>query len=309
MSASDPDINVNKILDADYKIVLRDLRQEYQVRAKDGEGKEAFVAIESFSLDVRAGEFVSIVGPSGCGKSTLLDILAGLAKASSGSVRIDGKEVSGPALDRGIVMQGYALFPWRTVRKNVEFGLEMKGIGAAERKEISTRYIDLVSLVGFEDRYPHELSGGMKQRVAIARALAYDPEVLLMDEPFAAVDAQTREVLQDELMRIWEKTGKTIIFVTHSIDEAILLADRVVVMSPNPGRVRAIVGIELPRPRTNQEMRSNADFAAVRQIVWENLQEGEGAGAPEEEPYAGLRLKPGFSGNLAVADSRLAASS
>jgi NitT/TauT family transport system ATP-binding protein len=298
--------------DSDFKIVLRDLRQEYQVRTKDGEGKEAFVAIESFSLDVSAGEFVSIVGPSGCGKSTLLDILAGLTKAAAGQILIDGKDVTGPALDRGIVMQGYALFPWRTVRKNVEFGLEMKGTPPSERKDISTKYIELVNLTGFEDRYPHELSGGMKQRVAIARALAYDPEVLLMDEPFAAVDAQTRETLQDELMRIWEKTGKTIVFVTHSIDEAVLLADRVVVMSPNPGNIRAIVEVELPRPRSNREMRGSSEFADVRQKVWANIQE-EGAEAPapaEEEGYNVPRqLQPGFSGRLAVADARLAANS
>ncbi|MDR1081697.1 MAG: ABC transporter ATP-binding protein [Deltaproteobacteria bacterium] len=294
-------------LDEDYKIVLRDLRQEYRVRTRDGEGWEPFLAIESFSLDVKGGEFVSIVGPSGCGKSTLLDILAGLSRATSGSIAIDGKEVTGPALDRGIVMQGYALFPWRTVRKNVEFGLEMKGLPPAERLEISSRYIELVNLTGFEDRYPHELSGGMKQRVAIARALAYDPEVLLMDEPFAAVDAQTRETLQDELMRIWEKTRKTIVFVTHSIDEAILLADRVVVMSPNPGRIREVVEIELPRPRTNREMRVSRDFAAVRQTVWENLQETGGRSAPEAFPEP--RISPGFAGKLAVADARLAASS
>jgi NitT/TauT family transport system ATP-binding protein len=257
----------------DKKIVLKDLRQVYQVRSKDSESREDFVAIESFSLKVKNGEFVSIVGPSGCGKSTLLDIIAGLAKATYGSILIDGKEVKGPALDRGIVMQGYALFPWRTVRKNVEFGLEMKGVGRSERKIISQKFIELVNLEGFEDRYPHELSGGMKQRVAIARALAYDPEVLLMDEPFAAVDAQIRETLQDELMRIWEKTKKTIVFVTHSIDEAALLADRVVVMSPNPGKIKAIVEMDLPRPRTNREMRLSRDFAEIRQKIWLSLQD------------------------------------
>ncbi|MDR2459756.1 MAG: ABC transporter ATP-binding protein [Deltaproteobacteria bacterium] len=257
----------------DLKIVLKDLRQVYQVRTKDGEGKEDFVAIEDFNLNVKTGEFVSIVGPSGCGKSTLLDIIAGLTKATEGSILIEGKEVKGPALDRGIVMQGYALFPWRTVRKNVEFGLEMKGVASKERKEISQKFIELVNLVGFEERYPHELSGGMKQRVAIARALAYDPEVLLMDEPFAAVDAQIRESLQDELMRIWETTKKTIIFVTHSIDEAALLADRVVVMSPNPGRIKAIVEMALPRPRTNSNMRVSIEFAEIRQKIWLSLQD------------------------------------
>jgi NitT/TauT family transport system ATP-binding protein len=236
------------------------------------------LALENFSLNVRTGEFISIVGPSGCGKSTLLDIIAGLTRAQGGRIEIDSQEVTGPALDRGIVMQGYALFPWRTVRKNVEFGLEMKGLSAKERKEVSQKFIELVNLDGFEERYPYELSGGMKQRVAIARALAYDPEVLLMDEPFAAVDAQTRETLQDELMRIWEKTHKTIIFVTHSIDEAVILADRVVVMSANPGRIRAIIDIDLKRPRTNQEIRLSPAYAEIRQKVWQNLQ------IPNEKP-------------------------
>jgi NitT/TauT family transport system ATP-binding protein len=257
----------------DYKIALKDLKMVYQIRSKDGEGKDDYVAIESFNLNIRAGEFISIVGPSGCGKSTLLDMIAGLAKPTSGSIIIDGKVVTGPALDRGIVMQGYALFPWRTVKRNVEFGLEIKGLARSEREEISQRFIELVNLSGFENHYPHELSGGMKQRVAIARALAYDPELLLMDEPFAAVDAQIRETLQDELLRIWEKTQKTIIFVTHSIDEAALLANRVVVMSPNPGRIKAVIEVELPRPRTNEEMRLSRDFALIRQEIWESIQD------------------------------------
>ena len=185
------------------------------------------------------------MGPSGCGKSSLLDILAGLTKATTGTAFIDGKPLAGPALDRGIVFQGYALFPWRSVQQNVEFGLEVKKTPKAQRKETSSHFIDLVGLKGFEDRYPHELSGGMKQRAAIARALAYDPEVLLMDEPFAAVDAQTRETLQDELLRIWDATKKTIVFVTHSIEEAVFLADRVAVLTPNPGTVRGIIPIDL----------------------------------------------------------------
>jgi NitT/TauT family transport system ATP-binding protein len=265
-----------------WKIVLKDLRQVYHMRSNQKEGKEPFLALENFSLSVKQGEFVSIVGPSGCGKSTLLDIIAGLSKADGGSIHIDGKSVSGPALDRGIVMQGYALFPWRTVRKNVEFGLEMKGLSGPERREISQKFIELVNLSGFEDRYPYELSGGMKQRVAIARALAYDPEVLLMDEPFAAVDAQTRETLQDELLRIWEKTNKTIIFVTHSIDEAVLLADRVVVMRSNPGNIKDIINIELKRPRTNADMRTSPNYSAIRQKVWECLQ-GESPGGQDIE--------------------------
>jgi NitT/TauT family transport system ATP-binding protein len=168
-------------------------------------------------------------------------------------------------------MQGYALMPWRTVRKNVEFGLEIKKVPKENREEISTKFINLVGLNGFEDRFPYELSGGMKQRVAIARALAYDPEVLLMDEPFAAVDAQTREVLQDELLRIWEETHKTIIFVTHSIDEAVALSDRVAVMSVNPGSIKEIVNVNLPRPRRVGDIKTTADYSWIRHKLWELL--------------------------------------
>lgn len=217
------------------KISLSHLKQSYFVRDSAKRGLKEFVALEDFTLSIREGEFVSILGPSGCGKSTLLDIISGLAAPRSGEVRIDGKLVRGPALDRGFVMQGYALLPWRTVYRNIAYGLEVKGVSRRERKEICQHYIRLVGLEGFEERYPNELSGGMKQRVAIARSLAYDPEVLLMDEPFAAVDAQTRETLQDELLRIWEKTSKTIIFVTHSIEEAVLLSNRAVIMTPRPG--------------------------------------------------------------------------
>ncbi|OPY70407.1 MAG: Aliphatic sulfonates import ATP-binding protein SsuB [Syntrophorhabdaceae bacterium PtaU1.Bin034] len=253
------------------KIVIKDIGRVFHIK-KSPTGPHDFVALQNVSLEVKEGEFLALVGPSGCGKSTLLDILAGLGKPSSGSVYIDGRQVTGPALDRGVVLQGYALFPWRTTRQNVEFGLQIKKVPKAERKKISTHFINLVGLQGFEDRFPHELSGGMKQRVAIARALAYDPEVLLMDEPFAAVDAQTRETLQDELLRIWEETGKTIIFVTHSIEEAVFLADRVAVMTVNPGTVREIVPIDLPRPRQNSGIRSSPGFGWVRQKIWELLQ-------------------------------------
>jgi NitT/TauT family transport system ATP-binding protein len=258
------------------KIEIRGIHRSFPTRKRGrGEGPTEFVALKDVNLKVKKGEFVAIVGPSGCGKSTLLDILAGLAKPTSGDILIDGRKVSGPALDRGIVLQGYALFPWRTVRQNVEFGLEIKKLPKAERKEIATRFINLVGLEGFGDHFPHELSGGMKQRVAIARALAYDPEVLLMDEPFAAVDAQTRETLQDELLRIWEETGKTIVFVTHSIEEAVFLADRVAVLGTNPGVVKEVVEIDLPRPRHNSDIRSSAEFGWVRHKVWELLQNRE----------------------------------
>jgi NitT/TauT family transport system ATP-binding protein len=253
-----------------WKIVSRNVSKIFQIKKNNGRGLDQFVAVKDINLQVQKGEFVTIVGPSGCGKSTFLDILAGLSRPNSGEIYIDGKLITGPALDRGIVLQGYALFPWRTVRHNVEFGLEIKGIPKRERGDISQKYITLVGLKGFEERYPYELSGGMKQRVAIARALAYDPEVLLMDEPFAAVDAQTREVLQEELLRIWEETHKTIIFVTHSIDEAIFLADRVAVMTVNPGTIKEIVDINLPRPRNG--IRSSTEFGWIRHKVWELLQ-------------------------------------
>lgn len=256
------------------KIEIKGINRIFPTRNR-GNGPKEFVALKDVNLKVAKGEFVAIVGPSGCGKSTLLDILAGLAQPTSGAILIDGKTTSGPGLDRGIVLQGYALFPWRTVRQNVEFGLEIKKTPKAERREISARFISLVGLEGFGAHYPHELSGGMKQRVAIARALAYDPEVLLMDEPFAAVDAQTRETLQDELLRIWEETGKTIVFVTHSIEEAVFLADRVAVLDTNPGSVKDILDIDLPRPRQNSDIRSSAEFGWVRHKVWELLQNRE----------------------------------
>lgn len=257
------------------KIVLDNLSQIFYLRNKEKSKKEKFTALENFTLKINEGEFIAIVGPSGCGKSTLLDILSGLTKSATGNIIIDGKVVNGPALDRGFVMQGYALFPWRTITKNVEFGLELKKVNKKERRNISQKFIDLVGLTGFEERYHHELSGGMRQRVAIARSLAYDPAVLLMDEPFAAVDSQTRETLQDELLRIWEKTNKTIIFVTHSIEEAVLLADRVVIMSKNPGTIKEVVNIELPRPRYNSDMRISTDFNWITNKVWELLHDKE----------------------------------
>jgi NitT/TauT family transport system ATP-binding protein len=253
------------------KIVLKNLKQVYLIRNQEKKRVEEFVALEDFSLSINEGEFIAVVGPSGCGKSTLLDILAGLTKTKSGEIYIDGRIVTGPALDRGFIMQGYALFPWRTVRRNVEYGLEVKHIHKKERAAIAKQYIDLVGLNGFEDRYPNELSGGMRQRVAIARSLAYNPQVLLMDEPFAAVDAQTREILQDELLRIWEKTQKTIIFITHSIEEAVLLAGRVVVMTKRPGHIKKILDINLPRPRTAADMRSSADYGSITRRIWEIL--------------------------------------
>lgn len=274
--------SLDNIPDED-KIDVRKVGHVYRVK-RGGAKAIDFQAIKDVSLKVKQGEFISIVGPSGCGKSTLLDMLAGLAPVNSGEIFIDGKRMTGPDLDRGIILQGYALFPWRSVRQNVELGLEIKGVPKKDRGAISDKYINLVGLQGFSDRFPYELSGGMKQRVAIARILAYDPEVLLMDEPFAAVDAQTRETLQDELLHIWDKTGKTVVFVTHSIDEAVFLSDRVAVMTANPGSIKEVVNIPLPRPRQGQGIRTSAEFNRIHQQVWELLQNDA---AVSEKSYAG----------------------
>ncbi|MDR2108306.1 MAG: ABC transporter ATP-binding protein [Coriobacteriales bacterium] len=256
----------------DAEIAIRGLSLAYDVRRSKKEGgATSLLALDDINLDIRRGEFLSIVGPSGCGKSTLLYILAGLIKKTAGSAKIEGMEVVAPTLHTGIIMQAYALFPWRTVQKNVEFGLEIKKVGKQERRQIAADFLEMVGLSEFASRYPYELSGGMKQRVAIARALAYDPEVLLMDEPFAAVDEQTRGQLHEQLLSIWEKTGKTIVFVTHSIEESIFLSDRVVILTPSPGRVKETIDIDLPRPRP-AELKSSAEFAVYRKQVWQLLQ-------------------------------------
>lgn len=256
--------------DNDYKVTIKNIKKSYTVISNEEKTDEEFLALENFNLQIKKGEFITIVGPSGCGKSTFLDILAGLSKPTSGEIYIDGRLITGPDLDRGIILQGYALFPWLNVTQNIEFGLEIKGISKAKRKEISSKFINLVGLDKFKNRYPHELSGGMKQRVAIARALAYDPEVLLMDEPFAAVDAQTRESLQEELLTIWGKTNKTIVFITHSIEEAIFLADRVVVMSSNPGKIEEIIKINLRRPRNTADVINSKEFSKIWNLLHNN---------------------------------------
>nr|WP_245156566.1 ABC transporter ATP-binding protein [Clostridium aminobutyricum] len=205
--------------------------------------------LDNINLEINQGEFISILGPSGCGKSTLLNIIAGLEKASEGKVLLNGKEIKGAGPDRAVMFQESALFPWLRVIDNVEFGMKMAGINAADRKEKALKYLKMVHLTKFQQAYVHELSGGMKQRVALARALTLDSEVLLMDEPFAALDSQTKNILQLELQRIWLETRKTIIFVTHNVEEAVLLSDRVVVMAANPGKVKKEFKIELARPR------------------------------------------------------------
>lgn len=249
------------------KLALRGVGKQFTVRG----AAEKFTAIDDISIEVGAGEFLVLVGPSGSGKSTLLDLLGGLSTPSSGQILLDGAPVTGPGLDRGVVFQQYALLPWRTARANIQFGLEAKGVPRRERKAIADHYLELVGLAGFGDRYPHELSGGMKQRVAIARSLAFDPEVLLMDEPFAALDAQTRESLQDELLRIWRTTGKTILFITHGIDEAVYLGQRVAVLTSRPGRVKAVIDIEIDRDG-DTDVRSSEQFRDYRHRIWTELQ-------------------------------------
>ncbi len=219
--------------------------------------------IRDLNLKVADDEFVSFIGPSGCGKTTILRLIAGLEEPTSGEIYEDDNLVEGPGPDRGVVFQEFALFPWRTVIKNIEFGLEIKGIPKEKRREIALEFIDLVNLEGFENAYPNELSGGMKQRVGIARALANDPDVLLMDEPFGSLDAQTRNIMQRELLRIWQKKSKTVIFVTHSVDEALYLSDRVIVLTARPASVKKDFKVDLPRPRD----RAGEDFAKMRHAL------------------------------------------
>ena len=237
---------------------------------------ERAIAVENFSLDVREGEFMVLVGPSGCGKTTVLNMLAGLETPTSGSLTLDGRAIDGPGAERGVMFQDYALFPWRTVRENVAFGLRFgpagKGLTSAQREERVTRYIELVHLTQAQAKYPHQLSGGMRQRVALARLMANEPSILLMDEPLAALDAQTRLVLQDELLRIWGQDRpaaerRTVVFITHAIDEAVFLADRVAVMTSQPGRLKTVIDVPLARPR-NDATRLMPQFQALNQEIW-----------------------------------------
>ena len=228
------------------------------------------VALNGINMDILDNEFVCVVGPSGCGKSTLLNIIAGLMEPTSGNVFVDGKKVQGTGVERGVVFQQYALFPWLTVKKNVEFGLRLKKLPEDEIEEIAMKYIRMVDLEKFTNAYPKELSGGMKQRVAIARAYAVNPEVLLMDEPFGALDAQTRTQLQSELLKTWQEERKTCFFITHDVEEAIILAQRVVIMSARPGRIKEIVEIDIPYPRT-QETRMDPTFIELKNFIWSRV--------------------------------------
>jgi NitT/TauT family transport system ATP-binding protein len=229
-------------------------------------------ALSNFDIDINEGEFLSIVGPSGCGKSTFLNVLLGLVKPDSGDLQIQGKPIAGPGTDRAMVFQEFGLLPWRSVQDNVELGLELKGMARDARRKVSQPLIEMIGLAGFEGHFPHELSGGMKQRVGLARALATDPHVLLMDEPFAALDAQTRDLMQVELLRVWQEARKTVLFVTHQIDEAIYLSDRVMVMTKRPGRAKTIFPINLPRPR-DYEMRTTPEFNELKLEIWNSLKD------------------------------------
>ncbi|WP_426514266.1 ABC transporter ATP-binding protein [Dactylosporangium sp. McL0621] len=234
-----------------------------------------FVALDEITLEIAKSEFVAIVGPSGCGKSTLLNIVAGLERPSGGEARVGGEPVTGPGPDRGVIFQQFALFPWLTVRKNVEFGLRTAGVPRAQRRARAEHFIDLVGLSRFADALPKTLSGGMKQRCAIARAYAVDPQILLMDEPFGALDSLTRVRLQEQLLQTWSRDQRTVMFVTHDVDEAVFLAGRVVVMAANPGRIVEIVDVGLPYPRT-EDVRLGPEFAALRNRVWSAVHHQEG---------------------------------
>ncbi|KKX24495.1 ABC transporter ATP-binding protein [Rhizobium sp. LC145] len=233
-------------------------------------GSASFNALQGLNLDIEEGEFITVVGPSGCGKSTAMNIAAGLTGPTSGEVLVDNVPVRGPGPERGVIFQQYALFPWLTVRQNVEFGLQISGHPKAARRKIADHFIELVGLSDFADSLPKTLSGGMKQRCAIARAYAVNPKILLMDEPFGALDALTRVQLQDQLLATWSKERRTVMFITHDVDEAVYLASRVVVMAARPGRLHKIVPVDLPYPRT-EEMRLSPEFTTLRNEVWRSV--------------------------------------
>jgi NitT/TauT family transport system ATP-binding protein len=249
------------------KLEVRNIWVEYLMKRS----QQQIVAVQGVNFAVEEGQFVAIVGPSGCGKTTLLNVIAGLLPATNGRILLNGREIKGPGHDRAVVFQSAALLPWRTVMGNVTYGLELQGYSRQETRLRAQKYLDLVGLNGFEESFPRELSGGMQQRVNLARALAVEPELLLLDEPLAALDAQTREYMQFELQRIWQQTKNTAIYITHQINEAIYLADKVVVMSARPGRVREIVPIDLPRPRSLQTKRQ-PKFNVLEEYIWNLLQ-------------------------------------
>jgi NitT/TauT family transport system ATP-binding protein len=248
-------------------IVVRNVSKVFD----GGADHSKVVALDNVSCEIPQGEFLCIIGPSGCGKTTLLHTLAGFTQPSSGEVRSGAKPVTRPGPERIVMFQEYGLFPWMTVAQNVEFGLEAKGLPSKERKRLVAHYINLVGLSGFENRYPRHISGGMKQRVSIARALAPDPQAVLMDEPFAALDSLTRDLMQEEILRIWGETNKTFVLITHNIDEAIFLGDRVLVMTHRPGRIKEILKIDLPRPRHGSIRNADPRFLKYREHLANSL--------------------------------------
>lgn len=251
------------------KLVLRGIRKTYAAHGRGAKG--ANLVLDGIDLTIRENEFLTIIGPSGCGKTTLLRLIASLIPADSGEVLVDSRPVTKPSGERAMVFQSFGLFPWKTVLENVTFPLTIAKVPDKEAKNRATTYLSKVGLEHAAQAHPHQLSGGMQQRVGLARALATEPDILLMDEPFGAIDAQTRELMQEELMRLWQETQKTVIFVTHDLDEAVLLADRVLLLSPGPGRVRRLVDVDLPRPRTDYDVRGNAEFVRIRRELWSAL--------------------------------------
>src|SRR6266404_9817669 len=247
------------------------LSARHVTKSYDAGDAGSIVAIRDLSMEVEEGEFVCLLGASGCGKSTMLSLFAGFLQPTTGQVTLRGAPITGIEPRCGVVFQSYALFPWKTVRGNVEFGPKMKGVSASERHRVADRFIELVKLRGFEDRYPTELSGGMQQRVTLARVLAADPEVLLMDEPFAALDALTRQVMQEELLRIHERSGKTVLFITHSIDEALILSSRILVMSARPGRIKAVITNDLSTPR-HIAVQVSPEYGKLKSTVWDLIE-------------------------------------
>ena len=264
------DLNALNVLNESNPLVeIRGVSKSFHKTVKDSTTE--IKALADVSLAIRENEFISIIGPSGCGKTTLLKMIDGLIPYDSGKILIDGKQITAPGPDRAVVFQSFALLPWRTVLANVEFSLELRQISKEERAKTARDYLKRVGLADFENHYPHELSGGMQQRAGLARALAVNPSILLMDEPFGAVDAQTRQLLQEELLELWQRERKTVIFITHSMDEAVYLSDRVVVMTPRPGRVAEILDVPLARPRVSEEVRRNPTFVDLTNYIWESL--------------------------------------
>lgn len=248
-------------------IQVRGLSKEFAGR---DDGNTGVLALDKVGFEVRDNEFLTVIGPSGCGKTTLLRIIAGLIPYDEGEVTIDGQHVTGPGPDRSVVFQNFALMPWADVLTNVAFGLEIRGVSKTEREEKAKQLVVLVGLQGFERRLPKELSGGMQQRVGLARALAVDPEILLMDEPFGSLDEQTRRLLQEQLLRIWEQQRKTVVFITHSMEEAVMLGDRVMLMTPRPGRIKEMIEVPLKRPR-GHDVEKSSTFIEIREYLWDNL--------------------------------------